>query len=82
MVDPLVSLCTLLMISCIHSLQGSQQEWQTVFFICAGVYLFAFLFYAIFASGEEQDWAKSSSDKCGESIQPLTMEFADSNSKM
>lgn len=38
--------------------QRSQSEWQTVFFICAGVYMFSNIFYVIFASGEEQEWSK------------------------
>ena len=44
-----------------------------VFFICAGVYLAAFIFYAIFASGEEQDWAKDAETKEERDI-PLKMD--------
>ena len=32
-------------------------EWQIVFYITAGVYLYGAIFYAIFASGERQPWA-------------------------
>ncbi|KAK5646079.1 hypothetical protein RI129_004543 [Pyrocoelia pectoralis] len=32
-------------------------EWQIVFFISSGVYLFGCIFYGIFASGELQPWA-------------------------
>ncbi|KAL3281330.1 hypothetical protein HHI36_004539 [Cryptolaemus montrouzieri] len=35
-------------------------EWQIVFFVTAGIYLFGCLFYWTFASGELQDWAKES----------------------
>ncbi|XP_035824864.1 vesicular glutamate transporter 3 [Aplysia californica] len=36
----------------------TQAEWRTMFFICAGVYLFGAIFYCIFASGQIQDWAQ------------------------
>ncbi|XP_036373950.1 vesicular glutamate transporter 3 [Megalops cyprinoides] len=43
-------------------------EWQNVFVIAAMVHYTGVVFYAIFASGEKQDWAdpeSTSDDKCG-----------------
>ncbi|KAG7455896.1 hypothetical protein MATL_G00245920 [Megalops atlanticus] len=43
-------------------------EWQNVFVIAAMVHYTGVIFYAIFASGEKQDWAdpeSTSDDKCG-----------------
>ena len=34
-------------------------EWMTVFYIVSAVYVFGAIFYATFASGELQSWAKS-----------------------
>ena len=39
-------------------LQGTQAEWQRVFFICSGMYVIGAIFFIVFASGEEQEWAK------------------------
>ena len=33
-------------------------EWQTIFCVASGIHFFGVIFYAIFASGELQDWAK------------------------
>ncbi|XP_031342397.1 sialin-like isoform X2 [Photinus pyralis] len=38
----------------------SEYEWQIVFFISSGVYLFGCIFYGVFAKGEVQSWAKES----------------------
>ncbi|KAK2524055.1 Slc17a5 [Columba guinea] len=35
------------------------EEWQTVFYIAASINLFGAIFFALFASGEVQDWAVS-----------------------
>ena len=43
------------------SLQGSRREWQRVFFICSGLYAIGFIIFMCWASGEEQEWAKVSS---------------------
>ncbi|KAA8590259.1 hypothetical protein FQN60_014193 [Etheostoma spectabile] len=43
-------------------------EWQHVFIIASMVHYTGVIFYAIFASGEQQDWAdpeSTSEDKCG-----------------
>lgn len=43
-------------------------EWQNVFVIAYMVHYSGVIFYAIFASGEQQDWANpesTSEDKCG-----------------
>ncbi|KAF7661112.1 hypothetical protein LDENG_00269210 [Lucifuga dentata] len=43
-------------------------EWQNVFVIASMVHYSGVIFYAIFASGEQQDWANpesTSEDKCG-----------------
>ncbi|XP_077983131.1 sialin-like isoform X2 [Glandiceps talaboti] len=36
----------------------TQEEWQIVFYIAAGIYTFGAIFFIIFGSGEVQDWAK------------------------
>lgn len=33
------------------------EEWQTVFYIAAAIYLFGAIFYGAFASGDLQPWA-------------------------
>ena len=44
----------------LYLLQGqTRTEWQYVFFIAAAIYGFGALFYAFFASGELQPWARS-----------------------
>ncbi|XP_041113285.1 vesicular glutamate transporter 3-like [Polyodon spathula] len=46
----------------------TREEWQNVFLIAALVHYSGVIFYAIFASGEKQDWAdpeSTSEDKCG-----------------
>uniref|UniRef100_A0A8D3CKZ1 Solute carrier family 17 member 8 n=1 Tax=Scophthalmus maximus TaxID=52904 RepID=A0A8D3CKZ1_SCOMX len=42
-------------------------EWQNVFVIASMVHYTGVIFYAIFASGEQQDWAnpETSEEKCG-----------------
>ncbi|XP_064646594.1 sialin-like isoform X2 [Lineus longissimus] len=37
---------------------GTREEWQVVFYICAGVAIFGAIFYSIFADGKEQSWAR------------------------
>merc|ERR1712168_20173 len=41
------------------SMQEIQAEWQTVFLIASSIHFFGVIFYACFASGEIQDWAKA-----------------------
>ncbi|XP_074663225.1 sialin-like isoform X1 [Tubulanus polymorphus] len=36
----------------------SQESWRKVFYICAAFYAFGTIIYAIFAKGEEEEWAK------------------------
>lgn len=46
----------------------TREEWQNVFLIAALVHYSGVIFYAIFASGEKQEWADPenlSEDKCG-----------------
>ena len=38
--------------------QGTQEEWQTVFFICTGVGLAGALAFVVLGSGLEQEWAR------------------------
>ncbi|KAJ8320097.1 hypothetical protein KUTeg_001684 [Tegillarca granosa] len=38
---------------------GAREEWQVTFYICVCVSVGGAIFYAVFASGEEQDWAKN-----------------------
>lgn len=56
----------MLQIDCIFSFffsppfwQNTVGEWQTVFYIAACINLFGAIFFALFASGEVQDWAVS-----------------------
>ncbi|XP_050541052.1 vesicular glutamate transporter 1 [Daktulosphaira vitifoliae] len=37
----------------------SAEEWQWVFLIASGMYLFGAIFYGVFASGELQQWAQT-----------------------
>ena len=43
------------MSSCV---QGTQQEWQRVFFICTAIYVIGTIMFSLFARGEEQPWAR------------------------
>ncbi|XP_062860817.1 vesicular glutamate transporter 3 isoform X1 [Trichomycterus rosablanca] len=46
----------------------TRREWQNVFVIASMVHYCGVIFYAIFASGEKQDWAdpeSTSDEKCG-----------------
>lgn len=48
--------------------QQTRLEWQHVFVIASMVHYTGVIFYAIFASGEKQDWAdpeNTSDEKCG-----------------
>lgn len=40
----------------------SVESWQRVFLICGFIYLLGAIFYAIFASGERQEWSKINED--------------------
>ncbi|KAJ6645996.1 putative inorganic phosphate cotransporter, partial [Pseudolycoriella hygida] len=53
-----------------HLIEGnpSMSQWQIVFFIAAGVYVFCATFYNIFGSGERQPWDNPLND---EPEQPL-----------
>lgn len=41
----------------------TSEEWKTVFFISAGVYLVGCVIYWLWASGELQEWAKTDEQK-------------------
>lgn len=45
------------------------EEWQIVFFITAGIYLFGAIFYGIFASGDLQPWAIEQENRNTDTIQ-------------
>jgi hypothetical protein len=49
--------------------EQSFQQWTYVFWILAGVNLFAFLFCLIFTSGDEQSWNHSTDDAEMEKLQ-------------
>ncbi|XP_029649434.1 sialin [Octopus sinensis] len=51
---------------------GTQEEWQVVFYISAAVYIFGAIFYFLFASGEIQPW----SQKCVSSTEPKVVEVS------
>jgi len=42
-------------------LQGTKQEWRLVFYLSAALFLLGGIFFAIFAEGTVQPWAKTSS---------------------
>ena len=44
--------------SLFNCLQATLAEWQTVFWVCAGVYCFGATVFCLFASADEQSWAK------------------------
>ena len=44
-------------------LQSTRGQWQKVLFICAGIGGFGALFFLLFASGEEQSWNRTLSNK-------------------
>ena len=46
-----VSLCSVMF-------QGDPAQWQIIFYVAAGVYLFGAVIYGIFASGNRQKWAE------------------------
>lgn len=41
----------------------TSEEWKTVFFISAGIYLIGCVVYWFWASGELQEWAKTPEQK-------------------
>lgn len=58
----------LLWVTCPISFLQTREEWQNVFLIAALVHYSGVIFYAIFASGEKQEWADPESlneEKCG-----------------
>jgi len=40
----------------------TREQWQQVFYVAAGFYVFGAIFFAIFASGEVQPWARKEMD--------------------
>ena len=46
----------------ISPLQGAPEEWQRVFFVSGGIYLFGWLVYMIFGDAREQEWARTEPD--------------------
>ncbi|ESO94691.1 hypothetical protein LOTGIDRAFT_54049, partial [Lottia gigantea] len=46
-----------LVVGAITSKGQSRSDWQIVFYVAAGIYIFGAVFYMLFASGELQDWA-------------------------
>ncbi|NXF98442.1 VGLU3 protein, partial [Eubucco bourcierii] len=62
----------------------TREEWQNVFLIAALVHYSGVIFYAIFASGEKQEWAdpeKLSEEKCGIIDQDELAEETEMNSE-
>ena len=43
-------------------LKGTQREWQTIFYISAGLFSVSSVIFDIFAKGEIQSWAKFEND--------------------
>lgn len=44
----------------------TREQWQVVFYISAGFYLFGSVFYSIFGSGEVQPWARKEMESATE----------------
>ena len=41
---------------CFHIVQGTQEQWQIVFWLSGSIYLFGWAVFSIFGSGEIQPW--------------------------
>ena len=39
--------------------QGTREQWQSTFYVAAGVYVFGAVVYVVFGSGEVQTWAEA-----------------------
>ncbi|XP_054632520.1 vesicular glutamate transporter 3 isoform X3 [Dunckerocampus dactyliophorus] len=66
------------------TIHKTRLEWQNVFVIAAMVHYSGVIFYAIFASGEQQDWANPEStneEKCGFVEQDELAEESELNSE-
>lgn len=60
--------CHVLKIQCAYSVcnkslayflfQQTREQWLSVFYISAAIYIVGAIFYLLFASGELQDWAR------------------------
>lgn len=62
--------------------QETRGQWQYVFYIAGGVYLFGFLVFVIFAEGTEQSWNRPSTEILvfkGDGIQNPDMNDFDSS---
>jgi len=50
-------------------------QWREIFMIASGIHFFGVIFYAIFASGELQDWAKADSSEMVEEKMEMNKDF-------
>ena len=50
-------------------MQQTRGEWQIVFFISSGIYIFGGVIYMIFATGRLQRWALESEDVNQEGVE-------------
>ena len=46
-----------------YNLQGSQEEWRTIFFLVVGLILFAAVIYGVFSTSELVAWADESDEQ-------------------
>ncbi|OWF37697.1 Sialin [Mizuhopecten yessoensis] len=53
---------------------GTREEWQIVFFICAGLGVFGALVFCLLGSGEEQEWAKDPNLDIENDIRRMSMD--------
>ncbi|XP_076310551.1 vesicular glutamate transporter 1-like isoform X2 [Tachypleus tridentatus] len=58
---------------------STAEEWEKVFLIASLIHFSGVIFYAIFASGELQTWAETSTKDQGPSWNPLENAFKDEN---
>ena len=59
--------------------QGSQEEWQRVFFLCGGIYVLGWLVYLVFGRGELQSWAVVADDEMSGENVPYERHFSSDN---
>jgi len=50
-------------------------QWREIFMIASGIHFFGVIFYAIFASGELQDWAKADPSEMVEEKMEMNKDF-------
>ncbi|CAD5222603.1 unnamed protein product [Bursaphelenchus xylophilus] len=60
---------------------GAKEEWQMVFMVTAAILAIGGLFYAVFADGEVQEWARADNKAKALQEEPLLIEDGEKNGK-